>query len=122
MLSERLQTTMDIKNFVQCYLILLEVLEVTNNNAQEKSWQQCYLLLGQHCTGQNPMQCCPNNSRQYCTRKIMCNIDLILLKQQYTRKNTGNVVWSLSLHRYVRSFMSKKYMKLSFCYGNWLTS
>ena len=42
MLSERLQTTMDIKNFVQCYLILLEVLEVTNNNAQEKSWQQCY--------------------------------------------------------------------------------
>ena len=36
MLSERLQTTMDMKNFMQCYLILLEVLEITDNNAHEK--------------------------------------------------------------------------------------
>ena len=25
--------------------------------------------MGQHCTGQNPMQCCPGGSRQHCKKK-----------------------------------------------------
>ena len=47
-LSERLQTTLHKK--ILCNFALI--------------------LLGQHCTGKNPMQCCPRGSRQLCIKKI----------------------------------------------------
>ena len=43
--------------------------------------------MGQHCTGQNSVQCCPRGSRQLCIRKILCNVALILLEQHYTDQN-----------------------------------
>ena len=30
------------------------------------------ILLGQHCTGKNPMQCCPRGSRQLCIDTKKC--------------------------------------------------
>ena len=35
------------------------------------------IILGQHCTGQNPMQCCPRCSRQHCIRKspVQCRLN-----------------------------------------------
>ena len=32
------------------------------------------MLLGEHCTGQNTMQCCRRDSRQFCIGKILCNV------------------------------------------------
>ena len=48
MLSERLQTTVNKKNSFKKTVLI---------------------LLGQHCTGQNPMQRCPRCSRQHCIRE-----------------------------------------------------
>ena len=47
-ISEKLQTILHKKKTV-CNFVLI--------------------LLRQHCTGQNPMQCCPRGSRQHCIRK-----------------------------------------------------
>ena len=70
------------------------------------------ILLGQHCTGQNPMQCCPRGSRQLCISKmfhsmltayailVLCNV-APGSKQHFTGKNSGNsgnVVWITSGH------------------------
>ena len=37
------------------------------------------MLLGQHCTGQNPMQCCPRGSGQQCTGKnpVQCYLNTL---------------------------------------------
>ena len=43
--------------------------------------------MGQHCTGQNPMQYCPRGFRQHCVKKILCNFALILLGQHCTGKS-----------------------------------
>ena len=56
MLSERLQAALHMKKF--CSMLI---------------------LLGQHCTDQNPLQYCLRGSRQHCTEKVLCNILLILL-------------------------------------------
>ena len=60
------------------------------------------MLLGQHCTGQNPMQCSLGGSRQHCTGKkysAQCYLNLIgttlhrmRLQTTVHKKNTGNVV------------------------------
>ena len=70
------------------------------------------ILLGQHCTGQNPMQCCPRGSKQLCISKmfhsmltayailVLCNV-APGSKQHFTGKNSGtsgNVVWITSSH------------------------
>ena len=46
--------------------------------------------MGQHCTGQNPMQCCPGGSRQHCKKKkkILCNFALTLFGQHCTGQNS----------------------------------
>ena len=82
------------------------------------------ILLGQHCTGQNPMQCCAKGSRQNCTRKIQCNIVLnthshwttlhrehpyamlfqrlqTTLPKNKSRQCRLNYIWSLRLHIYI---------------------
>ena len=51
-----------------------------DNIASEKI--QCnvvLILLGQHCTAQNPMQYCPRGSRQHCIRKnsVQCCLDTL---------------------------------------------
>ena len=51
------------KNTVQCCSWSLD------NNAQEKKLLKVLILLGQHYTGQNPMQYYPRGSRQHCIRK-----------------------------------------------------
>ena len=50
------------------------------------------ILQGQHCTSQNPMQCCLRCSRQHSIRKILCNVLLVLLGQHCTGKTLCNVV------------------------------
>ena len=70
------------------------------------------ILLGQHCTGQNPTQCCSRGSRQFFIRKmfhsmlttyailVLCNF-VPSSKQNFTGKNSGNsgnVVWTTSGH------------------------
>ena len=82
------------------------------------------ILLGQHCTGQNPMQCCAKGSRQNCTLKIQCNIVLnthshwttlhrehpyamlfqrlqTTLPKNKSRQCRLNYIWSLRLHIYI---------------------
>ena len=99
--------------------------------------------MGQHCTGQNSMQCCPKVSRQFFTAKILFNVVLILMGQHCTQKTLCNVVPEaldniaqekiqvmsseqhlVSLIIYIYQFLHvKKYMRLSFLYyGNWLTN
>ena len=68
------------------------------------------ILLGQHCTGQNPTQCYSRGSRQFFIRKmfhsmlttyailVLCNF-VPSSKQNFTGKNSGNsgnVVWTTS--------------------------
>ena len=86
MLSEMLETTLDQKNPVQFFLILLgqnplqwflnilcTALQRKNSIMQccPKSSKQCknkssfWILLGQHCTVQNTMQCCLRSSMQH---------------------------------------------------------
>ena len=71
------------------------VLEAPDKNALEKIlFNIVVILLGQHCTSQNPMQCCPRGFRQNCTGK-----------------NRGNMVWTKSGHSVIiciRSFTSQK--------------
>ena len=105
-----------------------------DNIAQEKI--QCnvvLILLRQHCTGQNPMQCCLRGSRQCCTGKILCNVVLILPGQQCTGKTLGIVFQGTPdniaqekikailseqhlvtpfIYIYARSFTSQKNMKI----------
>ena len=59
MLPERLQITLYIKKKILCNVVLI--------------------LLGQHCTGKNPMQCCPRDSRQLCIRKnlVQCCLNTL---------------------------------------------
>ena len=56
MLSKRLQTTLHMK-------------KILFNNV--------VMLLGQHCTDKNPVQCCPRDSRQNCTGKnlVQCRLN-----------------------------------------------
>ena len=46
------------------------------------------ILLRQHCTGKNPMQCWPRGFRQHCIKKIVCSFALILLGQNCTGRNS----------------------------------
>ena len=47
--------------------------DALDNIPQEKILFSVVLaLLWQHCTGQNPMQCCQRGSRQHCTGKNPC--------------------------------------------------
>ena len=90
------------------------------------------------------MQCCPRASRQHCIRKHLVQFWLNILgttlhrSKPYTilfqrlqttlhRKKSRqcglNNIWSLRLHKYIRSFKSKGNIKLSFLYyGNRLIS
>ena len=76
-------TTLHKKNLFQCYLNFLRttfhkvtektlcfvVQEAPDNIAREKSCSILIVLiiLGQHCTGKNLVQCCPRGSRQHYT-------------------------------------------------------
>ena len=81
MLSERLQTILHKKkspvilsqyswdNFAQLKTLCNNIRGVPGNNEQEKIfWKIVLILLGKHCTAENPMQCCPRGSRQLCIR------------------------------------------------------
>ena len=58
------------------------VFEAPDNNTQEIIlFNFVLILLGQHCPGPKPMQCCLRASRQHWTGKILCKIVLILLGQ-----------------------------------------
>ena len=65
-ISDSNNTLPDIYNFlldiVRCLAIILSLVMI---------------LLGQHCTDQNPMQYCPKGSRQPCTRKnpVLCHLN-----------------------------------------------
>ena len=65
------------------------VQEAPDNIAQVKIlFNFVLILLGQHCTGKNPVQFCPNTLRTILHRKkILFNFVLILLGQHYTGKN-----------------------------------
>ena len=52
-LTERFQTTLQKKKIL-CNFALI--------------------LLGQHCVGKNPIQCCPRSSRQLCKRKMFHSV------------------------------------------------
>ena len=80
----RLQTTLHKKNLFPCCLNFLRttlhkvtkknlchvVQEAPDNIGHEKiQFNNVVILLGQHCTGKNPVQCCPRDSRQHCTGK-----------------------------------------------------
>ena len=60
-------------NIAQVKTLYNVVLEAPDSSAKKKIIPvQCcvvLILLGQHCTGQNPMQCCPRCSRQHFIRK-----------------------------------------------------
>ena len=100
------------------------------------------ILLGQHYTHQNLMQCCPRCSRQHCIRKIRkcclkttgtrlhrknsiqyCPGDS---KQHCTGQNQDNVVlttYGHSVYLYISGPLRQINIKLSFLYyGNRLTS
>ena len=50
----------------------------------------CYfvlILLRHHCTGENPMQCCPKNSRQHCIIKNSVQCCLSVLGATLNRRN-----------------------------------
>ena len=89
MLPEKLQTTLNKKKSCAIFSLYSR-----NNIAQVKnlcnvvrkapdniSWEKILcnivlILLGQHCTTENPIQCCPTpkGSRQLCMSKIQCFI------------------------------------------------
>ena len=75
------------ENPVQCYLNTLGTTshrsntvynvfrEISDNIAKEKNLAQCCRCTpGTTSHRKNPMQCYPKRSRQYCTRKIQCNV------------------------------------------------
>ena len=133
MLSERLQTTSHGKNLVQCslntpeitlhrskpYAMLSERLQTTLQ--RKKPVQYCLNTLGTTLhklkpyamlttlDRKNPVQCCSNTAGTTLHREDSMQCGL---------KN----IWSLFLHKYIRSFKSKN-VKLSFLYyRNRLTS
>ena len=81
MLPVRLNATLYKKNPVQCclntfkitlcswkiYAMLAERLQTTLH--KEILCNKVLILLGKHCTGQDPMHCCLSSSRQHCRRK-----------------------------------------------------
>ena len=73
-LSERLQTTLHKKTL--CNFALM--------------------LLGQHCTGQNPMQCCPRGSRQLCIRENLVQCCLNILERLQTTLHKENVPFNIN--------------------------
>ena len=87
MLSLRLQTTMHRKKILFIDVFILSdntarvktlcnvVLVAPDNNAQKKFlFNDVLILLGHYCTSKYPMQCCPWDSRQHCTRKKSCSM------------------------------------------------
>ena len=70
MLSERLQTTLHKKKSTVIF---------SGDNAQEKMLCKIVLiLLGKHCTAENPMQCCPRSSRQNCIKNpVQCCLNTL---------------------------------------------
>ena len=89
------------------------------------------ILLGQHCTDQNPMQCCPRASKQLCIRKIfhsMLMVYAILVLCNVVPEATSNIsqekfqaIQGMSFEQdlvmlftyvYIRSFTSRKIYKV----------
>ena len=59
-------------NIAQVKTLCNVVLEAPDNSTHEKILFNVVLIHSrQHCTGQNPMYCCPRGSRQQCIRKIL---------------------------------------------------
>ena len=54
------------------YAILSERLQITLH--KNILCNITLILLGQHCSGKNPMPCCPRGSRQHCIRKSLLNL------------------------------------------------
>ena len=110
------------KNPVQFFFNAVQ--EVPDNIAEEKILCNVVLiLLVQHYTGQNFMQCCPRCSRQHCIKKILCNVVVILLGQHCTRKTLCNVVWKhvyiinflcLDIKMSINNFFKKHFFKISY--------
>ena len=114
-LSERLQTTLHKK--VLCNFALI--------------------LLGQHCAGENPMQCFPRGSRQLCVRKmfhsmltayailVLCNVVPEAprnISQEKIQAIQGmsfeQPLVTLFTYVYIRSFKSKKNIKFEILPSN----
>ena len=89
------------------------------------------LVFGQHCTGQNPMQCCPRGSRQHCIGKIMCINVSTLLGPYFTGKNpmqccprgakqhcTGTIKVMLPEQHLVTLFIKKNFMSPFYGWGS----
>ena len=99
MLSERLQTTFHKKSscamFSEYSWVNIEQVKTLSNVVREAPNDITYekilfnvvlILLGQHCTGQNPMQCCPRGSRQHCIRKNLAQFCLNTLRTKLHRR------------------------------------
>ena len=72
MLSKRLQKTAQEEILFKVVLIPNTAQVKTLSNTVHEKIQfnvVTILLLGQHCTGKNPVQCCLWDSRQHCTEK-----------------------------------------------------
>ena len=95
------------------------------------------ILLGQHCTGQNPMQCCPRGSRQLCISKmfhsmltayailVLCNVVPEAprnISQEKIQAIQGmsfeQPLVTLFTYVYIRSFKSKKNIKFEILPSN----
>ena len=132
------------KNHVQCclntlrtilhrskpYAILSERLQTTLHKKILRNF--ALILLGQHCTGKNPMQCCPRGSRQLCIKKfsvqcqgLMQSWSYVMLSQrlqailhrkkfrQFRQCRLNNIyLVTLFIYVYIRSFTSKKIYKV----------
>ena len=76
-------------NIAQVKILCNIVHKVPDNIAQEKIlFNVVFILLWQHCTGKNPVQCCLNTLGTTLHRKkILFNFVLILSGQHRTREN-----------------------------------
>ena len=97
-------------NIAHIKMLCSVALDGPDNNVQEKNlFNVVLILLRQHCTGQNTMQCCLRGSKQHCIGKILCKCCLNThettlhskspmqcclrgFRQHYTRKILCNVV------------------------------
>ena len=76
------------ENIAQLKTFSNVVQEAPDNITQEKILLNVVaILLGQHWTDKNLVECCATGSRQQCTGKLLLNIVLILLGQHCTDKN-----------------------------------
>ena len=67
------------------YAILFDRLQITLHKKILCNF--ALILLGQYCTGENSMPCCPRGFRQHCISTILCSFVSLLLGQLSTGQN-----------------------------------